>query len=101
MDQGIQIDAHTRATSDHETIRQWVAERGGAPAMVRRVGQPAEGALLINFPNDGSDGPVIDISWADFFQRFEDRNLAFVYRESLPDAEDAHYYQLVDRQTLR
>lgn len=101
MDQGKQIYAHTRATTDHEMIRQWVRERGGAPSMARRVGQPAEGALVVNFPDDGSDGPVVDISWADFFQRFEDQNLAFVYRESLPEAEDAYYYQLVDRDTLR
>jgi hypothetical protein len=101
MDQGKEIDAHTRATTDHEMIRLWVRERGGAPAMVRRIDQPDEGALAINFPNDGSDQPIIDISWSDFFERFDDRKLAFVYRVSLPDAEDAHVYQLVDRDTLR
>jgi hypothetical protein len=101
MDNGKQIDAHTRATTDRETIRQWVSERGGMPSMLRRTNHAAEDTLLINFPNDGSDEPAIDISWADFFRHFDDRNLAFIYQESLPDAEDAQVYQLVDRYTLR
>ncbi len=101
MDQGthgqmVDPEVHIYATTDHEFIRQWVAERNGVPALVRRIGQENQGDIVVNFPDDGSDEPIVDISWADFFQRFEDQDLAFVYQESGPETR---FYRLVDRQT--
>jgi hypothetical protein len=94
--QGAEGLAHT---TDHEFIRSWVAERGGYPAMVRRVGQEGEGSLIINLPDDGSDDPIIDISWSDFFQRFEDQGLTFEYR---PDVgPDDTFHRLVGRRESR
>jgi hypothetical protein len=94
------IAGDRRYTTDHETIRRWVAERGGLPAMVRRVGQPDEGELVINFANDGSDEPIIDISWADFFQRFDDSKLAFVYSDTASGAEGSRFWQMVARDEI-
>jgi hypothetical protein len=87
-----------RVTTDHGTIRNWVTERGGSPALVRRVGQIDQGSLLINFPDDGSDEPIVDISWADFFQRFEDQKLAFEYRDIPPGEAASRDYGFTARQ---
>jgi hypothetical protein len=54
---------------------------------------------VINFPRDGSDEPIVDISWADFFQRFEDNHLAFVYQET-DTATGQQYWRLVGRDTV-
>jgi HAD superfamily hydrolase (TIGR01509 family) len=95
------MDADRKLTTDHETIRRWTVERGGLPALVRRVGQPEQGELVLNFPDDGirdiDDGPVVDISWSDFFQRFEDQGLALVYRDAPATEGDARAYEFVSR----
>lgn len=83
-------------TIDHDTIRAWVEEHGGQPALTRRVPEvPDKGDLSLEFLADGQEPELITISWADFFQRFEDEHLAFVYEEGGPGGELTWY--LVDR----
>jgi hypothetical protein len=101
-ERGILLDPDDQvyATTDHDFIRDWTAGHSGMPAMYRRIGQIGQGDLVINFPGDGSDEPLVDISWADFFQRFEDQNLAFVYQESDTGAENERFYGLIDRKVI-
>ncbi len=42
----------SRITTDHETIRKWVEERGGYPASVKGTPEKGEraGLLRIDFP---------------------------------------------------
>lgn len=83
-------------TTDHNAIRSWVEEHGGQPALVRRVPEVGnEGDLSLEFLVDGQEPQLVPISWADFFQRFEDNHLAFVYEEGGPGGELTWY--LVDR----
>ena len=67
-------------TTDHDAIRRWVEERGGEPATVADApaGQPE--VLRIDFPGSG-DGTSKVISWEEFFRKFDENNLAFVYQE--------------------
>lgn len=83
-------------TTDHETIRDLVEEHGGQPALLRRVPEVGDGGDLgLEFLADGQEPELVTISWADFFQRFEDRHLAFVYEDDGPAGELTWY--LVDR----
>jgi hypothetical protein len=54
-------------TTDQETIKKWVTERGGVPATVK---EPEEdwhaGILRIDFPP--RHGGLKEISWDEFFQ---------------------------------
>lgn len=72
----------SRQTRDHEEIRRWVEERGGRPAAVRARGDDT-GILRIDFPDDpeGPDRNLEPIGWDEFFSKFDEKDLVFVYQE--------------------
>jgi hypothetical protein len=71
--------AHT--TIDHDTIRKWVEERGGRPARVAETAATKKGSagiLRIDFAEP--DEALEVIPWDEFFQTFEEQELAFLYQ---------------------
>jgi hypothetical protein len=65
-------------TTDHQTIRRWVEERGGRPSHVTDTASSGdEGILRIDF-GDQDEG-LEEISWDDWLQAFDENNLAFLY----------------------
>ncbi len=70
----------SKTTTDHAIIRRWAEERGGKPAKVAGS-QPGE--IRIDFPSfPGEEDETLEvISWEEFFDRFEEDNLVFMYRE--------------------
>ncbi|HYN21077.1 MAG TPA: hypothetical protein VE078_08965 [Thermoanaerobaculia bacterium] len=74
--------ADQKTTTDHEAIRRWAEERGGRPALaLEQQDQPL--GLRIEFPEDreGADELLRLISWDEFFQKFDEDNLVFLYRD--------------------
>lgn len=71
-------DSHT--TTDHDEIRRWVEARGGKPATVRGTGKDEPGVLRIDFPERDADDRLEEISWEDFFAKFDEAKLAFLYQ---------------------
>lgn len=71
----------SKVTTDHEVIRKWVEERGGSPAHVKATGGGEDpGLLRVDFPGyGGKDDSLEHISWDDFFAKFEEKHLAFLY----------------------
>lgn len=73
--------AESRSTTDHDEIRRWAEERGGRPAKV--AGQEPI-ALRIDFPGEEEEEEgeeLVQISWDEFFDAFEEKNLVFLYRQ--------------------
>ncbi len=64
------------ATRDHERIRRWVSERDGYPAEADGDGDRATD-LRIVFEDD-ADATRLD--WEEFFDRFDEADLAMAYR---------------------
>jgi hypothetical protein len=62
-----------KLTADHGEIRRWVEEHGGCPALL--PGQAGRDRLAVAFDPAGCD----ELSWEDFFDRFEREGLAFAY----------------------
>ena len=61
-------------TTDHETIRRWVEERGGKPATVRSTERHGDaGILRIEFPSSSAadDAALDPITWEEFFGKFD------------------------------
>ena len=82
-----------KTTTDHDTIRKWAEAREGKPASVKGTGQGEEAGLLrINFPGYAEDN-LEDISWDEFFEKFEEKKLAFLYQ----DEKDSRFSKLVSR----
>ena len=85
-------------TTDHDTVKQWVESRDGFPATVKDTKENGEpGLLRIAFPGYGGDDDALErIEWAQFFEAFEENNLAFVYQEG-KDSDESRFCKLVSR----
>ena len=83
-----------KTTTDHDTIRKWVEGHGGKPATVKGTEKDGDevGLLRINFPG-GAEDKLEDISWDEFFEKFEESKLAFLYQ----DEKDSRFNKLVSR----
>ena len=91
----------SKTTQDHDFIRQWAEERGAKPCRVRGTqGQQEDGGLLrLNFPGYG--GPRLEeISWDEWFRKFDEKNLIFLYQDRRRDGELSNFFKLVRQETV-
>ncbi|MCM3661502.1 hypothetical protein M3148_10955 [Georgenia satyanarayanai] len=90
--------SETSTTTDHDEIRRWVEEHDGKPASVRGTeGGDTAGILRIDFPGGAGTDDLEHISWEDWFAKFEDQKLAFLYQEHKASGEDSTFFKLVSR----
>lgn len=89
------MGSDTRTTTDHEEIRRWVEEHDGKPLSVKGTesGDDA-GVLRIDFPGGAGADHLEPISWDDWFAKFEESNLAFLYQEKKMSGEDSTFFKL-------
>ena len=52
--------------------------------------------LLINFPGYAEDN-LEEISWEDFFKKFDESNLALLHQEETKDGKESRFFKLIDR----
>ncbi|HEV3378924.1 MAG TPA: hypothetical protein VG126_16755 [Thermoleophilaceae bacterium] len=88
----------SQTTADHETIRRWVEERDGKPAAVRGTGNGDDpGILRIDFPGGAGEDQLEHIAWDEWFEKFEEQNLAFLYQDEKASGEGSTFFKLVKR----
>jgi hypothetical protein len=86
-------------TTDHAMIQRWVEERGGSPAAVKAAEKGADpGLLRINFPGYSGEDRLNEIPWEDFFKKFDEKNLEFLYQDQTRDGEMSRFWKLVSRE---
>ena len=84
-------------TTDHDRIRRWVEERDGSPATVRgTAGRGEEAGLLRIMFRDDED--LEEIEWEDFFEKFDEEKLAFLYQDKTADGEVSRFFKFVQRE---
>jgi hypothetical protein len=85
----------SKQTRDHKQIQKWVEARGGKPATVEGT-QSTKGAgmLRIDFPGNASD-KLKEISWDDFFDKFDRENIDFLYQEKTADGKESRFCKFV------
>jgi hypothetical protein len=85
-----------KATTDHDTIKHWVEKHGGCPAHVKSTADRDDpGVLRIDFPGFSGQESLQSISWDEFFQKFDESELALLYRD-----ED-RFNKLVSRDSVK
>ena len=86
----------SRQTTDHDEIRRWVEERDGRPATVRGTAGRGEeaGLLRIRFRDDED---LEEIEWEEFFDKFDEEQLAFLYQEQTADGDESRFFKFVRR----
>ena len=86
----------SETTTDHDTIRKWIEDRGGVPTVVKGTeDDEGEGILRIDFVE--RDEKLEEISWDEFFDTFEDRGLAFLYQDETKDGKESRFFKFVNR----
>lgn len=92
--------SEAKTTIDHETIRQWAEERGGSPSSVSGTGSREEaGILRIDFKP--KDEALEGVDWRSFFDKFEEKKLAFLYQDRTADGSISRFHKFIDRSTAR
>lgn len=90
--------SETSTTTDHEEIRSWVEEHGGKPVTVRDTESDGEpGVLRFDFPGGAGADRFEEISWDDWFMKFDENELALLYQKQKASGEDSTFFKLVRR----
>jgi len=91
--------SETKQTTDHQKIMQWVKERGGKPAAVKGTGKGNDpGILRIDFPGYTGEDTLQEITWEQFFEKFEKERLAFLYQEETQEGNESRFSKLTNRE---
>ncbi len=79
-------------TTDHDEIRKWAESRGGRPSRVKDTERGDDaGILRIDFGD--RDDSLEEISWDEFFEKFEESELALLYDED----KNSRFNKLIHR----
>jgi len=90
--------AHEAKTAtDLQEIKKWAEKRGGKPAKVKGVGsgEDGDGLIRIDFPGYSGGDSLQEISWEEWYEIFQDRELAFLYQEKTVDGKESRFFKLV------
>jgi len=89
----------SQTTTDHEEIRKWAEARGAKPSCVRGTGGKNDiGMIRLDFPGYSGEGKLVPISWDEWFEKFDEQELALVYQETTAEGEKSNFNKLVSRE---
>jgi hypothetical protein len=91
-----------KVTTDHDTIRKWAEARRAKPATVRSTHRKDDpGIIRLEFPGapNANDDALEEISWDEFFEKFDEAGLALLYQEETADGQRSNFNKLVGRET--
>jgi hypothetical protein len=81
------------ATTSHEVIRNWAEERGGTPATVEGT-EHGDHLGVLRFAFGGNDANLREVSWDEWFDTFDSRQLNFIYQEERKDGNQSTFFRL-------
>jgi hypothetical protein len=92
-DEHAERDGRSLVTRNHEVIRQWAEDRKAVPASVEGSEHDGHvGVLRFDFPGGATD--LVHISWEDWFEAFDARQLNFIYQERRSDGHESNFFRL-------
>ncbi|HXC92056.1 MAG TPA: hypothetical protein VNV18_17980 [Stellaceae bacterium] len=89
-------------TTDHDEIRKWAESRGGKPAAVKATHRGDDpGVIRLIFPDapHANESSLEEISWEEFFRKFDEAGLALLYQERLSGGGKSLFSKLIGRDT--
>ena len=90
--------ASAHPLTDHDEIRQWAEQRGGTPACVRGTGGRGDtGMIRLDFPGYSGADSLQEISWDDWFEKFDERGLALMVQDATARGQKSNFNKLVSR----
>src|SRR5437773_593138 len=94
--------AQAKVTTDHDEIRKWAEARGGRHAAVRSThSKDNVGIIRLEFPDASNpkDEALEEISWNEFFEKFDESKLALLYQEETASGQRSNFNKLVGQET--
>lgn len=86
--------SESKTTKDHSEIQRWAEARGGKPATVSGTGREEEaGILRLDF--DPPDRGLKEITWDEFFEKFDSDDLSFLYQDKTLDGKISRFHKFV------
>ncbi|WP_025745819.1 hypothetical protein [Kallotenue papyrolyticum] len=74
--------------------------QGGRPVTVKGTGNQDEpGVLRIDCPGGAGSERFEQISWEEWFRKFDEHKLAFLYQAEKASGEQSTFFKLVSRTT--
>ena len=90
----------SKVTTDHDEIRHWAEARGAKPAAVRRTESDDDpGIIRLEFPDYSGGDSLEEISWDEWFRKFDGNGLALLYQEHIANGDDSNFNQIIRRET--
>ncbi len=88
--------------TDHEEIRNWAESRGAVPSCVRGTGAGEDvGMIRLDFPGYSGEQSLQEISWDDWFQKFDESDLALMVQDVEFGGRPSNFNKLVKRTTAQ
>ena len=84
-------------TTDHEAIRKWIEDRGGRPSRVRGTEEDEDGGGILRVDFGEPEENLEEVSWDEFFEVFEDRELAFLHQDETQAGRTNRFFKFVRR----
>lgn len=88
----------SKTTRDHDEIRRWAEARDAVPCEVEGTERGDEpGILRFEFPKarNRNDDKLREISWDEFFSKFDENNLELVYQEKTAEGQMSNFNKLI------
>ena len=93
--------ASSQTLTDHKKIRRWAEERDARPACVRNTRRRGDiGMIRLDFPGYSGAGSLEEVSWDEWFQKFEDSSLALIVQNQTGRGEKSNFNKIVGRDTV-
>jgi len=90
----------SRVLTDHDEIRNWAEERDAQPSCVRGTGSEEDvGMIRLDFPGYSGETSLESIEWDEWFQKFDDNNLALLVEEQTAQGEQSNFNKIIGRET--
>ncbi len=90
--------ALSKTTRNHDEIREWAEARGAKPAEVASTETGAgAGILRLEFPKapNKNDSNLKEISWEEFFEKFDASDLELVLQDLTADGEQSNFNRFI------
>jgi hypothetical protein len=85
--------------TDHDEIRRWAQERDAKPATVRRTHSGDNvGIIRLDFPGYSGAESLDAIEWDEWFDNFDENNLALVVQDTTAGGQQSNFNKLVSRE---
>jgi hypothetical protein len=87
-------ESHT--TTNHDIIRRWATDRHGRPATVKAT-EHGDHAGILRIDFGAEDAGLDQIDWDEFFRKFDESDLAFLYQDRTKDGKISRFHKFVSR----